>query len=186
MRSPRSATGDDLQLFRLVQSSWETVGRIVIVAGVGYVAILLLVRMTGKRSLSKMNAFDVVINVAYGSILATMVLSDRVAVVDGLTALAVLAVLQYLLSWLSLRSKTVRTIVKAEPALLFYRGEFQQKAMQRERILEEEVRSAIREQGALALEQVEAVVLESAGKLSVVRRYDAAPTALQDVGSNST
>ena len=69
-----------------------------------------------------MNAFDLVVTVALGSILATMLLSKDVALAEGIVAFAVLIGLQFLIAWLSVRSRTISGLVKAEPRLLVFQG----------------------------------------------------------------
>ena len=84
--------------------------------------VLLLLRVSGKRTLTKMNAFDLVVTVALGSTLATVLLTKSVALAEGLTAFVLLIFLQFVLIWLSVRSRAVSRLVKSEPTLLAYQG----------------------------------------------------------------
>jgi uncharacterized membrane protein YcaP (DUF421 family) len=136
------------------------------------VILLLLLRISGKRTLSKMNAFDLVVTVALGSTLATVLLSKDVALAEGVTALAMLIVLQFIITWLTVRSNRVNQWVKSDPRLLFYQGEFLHGAMKTERINEDEVRQAIRGQGISSVSDVYAVVIETDGSLNVTKRSD--------------
>ena len=147
---------------------WMTLGRTALIGALAYVALVLLLRISGKRTLSKMNAFDFVVTVALGSTLATVLLSSSVSLARGVLAFAVLIFLQFIITWLSTRSSAVRSLVKAEPTLLVHKGEFLRGAMKRERVTEEEVRAAMRSQGISAVEEVEAVVLETTSDISVV------------------
>lgn len=149
---------------------WGGLWRTVVVGTLAYVALILLLRVSGKRSLSKMNAFDLVVTVALGSTLATVLLSKSVALAEGVTAFALLILLQYVITWLSVRSDRVRRAVKAEPRLLFHSGRFLRRAMKWERVTEDELRAAIRGQGIADLAQVEAVVLETDGSFNVLRK----------------
>ncbi len=79
-----------------------------------------------------------------------------------------LILLQFIITWLSVRSKKVSELVKGEPALLYHRGQFLSSQMKRSRVTESEVQAAAREQGNGALEQVAAVVLETDGSFSVI------------------
>ena len=158
----------------MVFSDWSTLGRIIIVGTLAYISLVVLLRVTGKRTLSKMNAFDLIVTVALGSTLATVLLSKDVALVDGVVAFALLIGLQFVITWLSVRSPTVSRLVKATPTLLLYRGEVLHGALRRARVVEAEVLAAVRESGYLALEQVEAVVLETDGTFSVIKRSEAA------------
>lgn len=151
---------------------WASLGRVVLVGVLAYLALVVILRVSGKRTLSKMNAFDLVVTVALGSTLATILLSRDVALAEGVVALALLVLLQFSLTWLSVRSRTVSRLVKSEPALLFHRGEFLSVAMKRERVVEPEILAAIRGAGMAGLGGVEAVILETDGTFSVLERSD--------------
>ena len=150
--------------------SWAGVGRTIVVGILAYIALVSLLRVSGKRTLSKMNAFDLVVTVALGSTLATILLSKDVALAEGVTAFLALIALQYVVAWLSVRSALVRRLVKSEPTLLLYRGQYLKQALRRQRVTEAEVRAAVRAQGIAALEDVEAVVLETDGSFTTVSR----------------
>lgn len=162
-------------------SSWYALLRIVVIAACGYVILIALLRMSGKRTLSKLNAFDLVITVAIGSTFSNLVVSKDTALADGAIALATLIGLQFLVTWSSVRTQVVDRLAKAEPTLLFYGGEFRENTMKRERVTKGEVLGAVRRQGIESLEQAAAVVLETGGELTVIRRSGRPPTSLADV-----
>ncbi len=164
-------------------SSWYTLVRIVVIAVCGYVMLIALLRISGKRTLSKLNAFDLVITVAIGSTFSNLVMSKDTALADGVVALATLIGLQFLVTWSSVRTQVVDRLAKAEPTLLFYGGEFRVDAMKRERVTQGEVLGAVRGQGIESLDQAEAVVLETGGELTVIRRSGHRSTSLVDVPS---
>ncbi len=149
-------------------SSLSDLLRIVIVGTLAYVALILMLRAAGKRVLSKMNAFDFVVTVALGSTLATVLLSKDVVLAEGVTALALLIALQYSIAWLSIRFRSVRRFTRSEPTLLFFRGNYLDAAMKRERVTEDAIRAGMRASGYLHLDQVEAVVLQTDGSLTVI------------------
>ena len=142
--------------------------RVAVVGALAYVGLVLLLRVSGKRTLSKMNAFDLVVTVALGSTLATVLLSTSVALAEGLLAFALLIFLQFGVTWLSVRSAAVRRLVKNEPKMLFYDGEFLREAMRAERVTEEEVEAAMRQQGIADLRGVGAAVLETDGSVTII------------------
>ncbi|HEV7367589.1 DUF421 domain-containing protein [Arenibaculum sp.] len=148
---------------------WEGLWRTAIVGTLAYVALVLILRVSGKRTLSKLNAFDFVVTVALGSTLATILLDSRTALAEGVLALALLIFLQFAITWLSARSSGFQALVKAEPSLLFHRGRFLHGALRAERVTEVEILAALRSQGVADLSDVEAVVLETDGTLSAVK-----------------
>lgn len=162
--------------------SWQGLVRVLVVGTLAYVGMVVLQRVTGKRTLSKMNAFDLIVTVALGSALANVLLSEQVALLEGLLAFALLMGLQYAVSWLSVRSEVVSRLVKSEPKLLVFRGQMLKDAMRRERVVEAEVLQALRAAGTASLENVEAVVLETDGTFAVVQRSEVErPSSLADV-----
>ena len=152
--------------------SWAGLGRVLLVGTLAYVALVLLLRISGKRTLSKLNAFDLVVTVALGSTLATVLLRKSVALAEGALALALLISLQYAIAWLSVRSPRLEGMIKAEPTLLLHRGRFLEQAMRAERITREEILAALRASGAAEPQAIAAVVLETDGSLSVIAQAD--------------
>ena len=148
--------------------------QVAVLALVAYAALVVLLRVSGKRTLTDLNAFDFVVTVALGSILATTILSPSVALVDGLTALAVLIICQGVVALLASRFDAVRRAVKSEPALVVHEGRLLHKAMRDARLSEAAVLAAVRSAGRADLTDVHAIVLETNGALSVVPD---APTA---------
>ena len=151
---------------------WTGLLRVVVVGVLAYAGLVVLLRVSGKRTLSKLNAFDVVVTVALGSTFATILLSSDVALAEGLVAFALLIGLQLAITWLSVRWPVVQGLVKAEPRLLLHRGRPLPEALRQERVTLEEIDAAIRAQGTASREQVDAVVLETDGSLSVLARVD--------------
>lgn len=155
--------------------------RVVVVGVLAYLALIFVLRVSGKRTLSKMNAFDLIVTVALGSVLATVLLSSDVTLMEGIVAFIVLIGMQFIIAWLSVRSSTVSGWVKSEPRLLFHQGKFLQHALLQERVTEEEVRSAVRAQGIATMESVEAVILETDGSFSALRETGQPASALHGV-----
>lgn len=151
-----------------IYAGWEPPIRTVLVGVASYAALIAVLRFSGKRTLSKLNAFDLIVTVALGSTLATILLSKDVALVEGLTALVVLVLLQFVVAYLSMRSSTVARLVKSEPTLIVRNGQLLRDAMRRERVAETEVEQAARLNGATRIEEIEAMILESDGSFSVV------------------
>jgi uncharacterized membrane protein YcaP (DUF421 family) len=151
-----------------LMQSWESLGRTVFTGVTAYVALIAMLRLSGKRALAKMNAFDLVVTIALGSTLAAIITSDRLPLANGLLALGLLVLVQYLVAWATVRSATFRRLVKSEPTLLLYRGTPLDQALKRSRITSGEVLAALRQAGIRRLGDAGAVVLEPDGSLTVI------------------
>jgi uncharacterized membrane protein YcaP (DUF421 family) len=152
--------------------SWYNIGRTLTLSIVGFAALIILLRGSGKRTLSKLNVFDFVFVVAVGSVFASTIISKDVTLVEGILSLATLIGIQLILAELAARSRTAERIINGEPALLLSRGKFLKSALKKERITEEEVRAAIRAKGINRVEDVDAVILENDGTLSVAHHAE--------------
>jgi uncharacterized membrane protein YcaP (DUF421 family) len=162
--------------------SWTVAGRTLIVGVLAYAILVIWLRVSGKRTLSKWNAFDFIVTIALGSTLASILTSKNVALTQGALALGLLVALQFVITWLSVRMAWVRRLVKAEPTLLLDDGRICHKALRKQRVTESELRAAVRANGIAALEDVAAVVLETDGTFSVIKRSDGdSRSALEDV-----
>lgn len=151
----------------MLWNSWGDVLKIVVVCIASYVGLLLFQRASGKRTLSKLNAFDLVVTVAMGSMLATTILSPDVSLVGGLAGIGLLMLLQLLVTFLSVRMPGFKRMVKASPTLLVDDGQLLEDAMMRERVTQDEILQAVRSNGRGSLDGV-SVVLETNGTMSVV------------------
>lgn len=161
---------------------FESLAWTLVVGVSAYAALILFLRISGRRTLSKMNSFDLVVTIALGSTLATVLLSDSVSLADGLVAFALLIGLQFLVTWTSVRLQWVRRIITGEPIMLFYSGGFLPQLLLKARVTENEVRAAVRGAGLAHMEEVGAVILETDGSFSVIRKVpDAGCTSLEGV-----
>jgi len=150
--------------------SWSDVGRVVAVGAAAYLSVVVVLRVSGKRTLAKLNAFDLVVTVALGSTLATILLNSDVSWAEGVTALLLLAGLQALVAWVTVHRSGARAVVTSRPTLVWCDGRPIESALVQQRVAVDEVRQAVRATGTGDLDQVAAVVLESDGTLSVIPR----------------
>jgi len=146
----------------------DGLGAILVTGPLAYFAIIALIRAFGKRSLSQMNAFDLVVTVALGSLLASTILDDTVPLLEGVVAIGILLVGQFLITFLSTRTGTIMRLVRADPSLVYSRGAFMEDAMMRARVTRSDVLSAVRSAGHGSTAEVDAVVLEPDGSFSVL------------------
>lgn len=149
--------------------TWTSLGRVIFVGALAYGGLVLMLRISGKRTLSKMNAFDLVVTVALGSTLATVLLNHSVPLAEGLAGFALLIGLQFVITWLSVRSESVQDAVKAQPTVLVNRGMPLPDALKQQRVTMEEVQAALRQSGQAELDDRTSVVLETDGSMSVMR-----------------
>lgn len=152
--------------------SWENIIRTVVITILAYGLLIFFLRVAGKRTLSKMNAFDFIVTIALGSTLATVILSKDVVLADGVLAFFLLISLQYVITWLSVRNKVISNLVKSSPSLLVYKGQLLKQAMKKERIDEDEIYAVVRQNGLGTIDEADAVVLETDGSLTLIKNVE--------------
>ena len=147
---------------------WAPVGRVVVVGVAMYVALVVLLRLSGSRTLSTMNAFDFIVTVALGAVFGRALTATSVALLEAVVAFVLLIALQYAVASAQRRWPRINDVVTNPPALLYFRGRFLEDAMRRSRISHDAVYAAVRKHDLGSLRDVDAVVLESSGELSVI------------------
>lgn len=152
--------------------NWESLFRTFIITILAYIAMIVFLRISGKRTLSKMNAFDFIVTVALGSSLATVALNKDVALADGALVFFILIFLQYIITWLSVRVKKAKQIITSQPTLLLYKGNLLLESLKQQRITIEEIYLVAREKGITDLMEIDAIVLETTGELTIIHKVD--------------
>ncbi|NLN25523.1 MAG: DUF421 domain-containing protein [Bacteroidetes bacterium] len=161
-------------------------GRLMLITVSTYVALVIMLRIAGKRTLAKMNAFDFVVTIAIGSVLSIIMMDKTIPLLEGIAALALLIILQYLISLATVNFKSLNSFVRSSPTLLFYEGEMLKKNMKKERVTKSEILASLRKEGIHSIADVKAVVIESNGDLSVIKKDKSKPTeTLQNVNSKN-
>jgi uncharacterized membrane protein YcaP (DUF421 family) len=159
----------DLDLARF-GASWETLTAIVLSAIGVYIAVIVLTRVAGLRSLAKMSSFDFAATVAVGSTVASTALGST-PLVNGVAALCMLYGLQYLIATLR-RQNALRGAVDNSPMLLMVDGEVIEGNLRHTRVSREELWSQLRLAGVRRRDQVRAVILETTGDMSILQVGD--------------
>jgi uncharacterized membrane protein YcaP (DUF421 family) len=151
---------------------WSSLGNIALRGVVCFTGLVLLLRLGGKRTLTKMNAFDFIMTFTIGSTLASVITNEQLSIADGMTALAIIIGMQYIIAWCEVRSRTFQKVIKSQPTVLFKNGEFQSDQMHAERITQIEILAALRYKGFADPSQVDLVLMETNGSLSVIPKKD--------------
>lgn len=165
---------------------WESLAHVALCALISYITLFVFIRISGKRTLAKLNAFDFVVTVTLGSTLSSMILA-KVTITEGCTALFVIIALQFLLAYLAKSSHKMEKVINSSPTLLFYNGQFIEDAMLKEVITTEEIYAEIRKYRIEHLYDVRAVVMELNGEITVIKKSEGSGlTSLEDIDLAST
>ena len=130
--------------------------------------VYLLTRIIGRRELSSMEPFDLILLIVVGDAIQQGLTQDDYSVTGALIVIGTFAVLQILVSYLSYRFPRLRPALDGEPIVVVQDGQAIEKNMKRERITLEEVMVEARLQQVASLDQIAWAVLETSGKISII------------------
>lgn len=149
-------------------TTWADVGWVVASTVAFYVTTFAAVRIAGRRTLTQLSAFDVLVTIALGSLLATTVVSDDPSYARGAAALLTLLGLQVGFAWLRMKIPVLRRVLEFPPEeLLAEDGSLDLPSSPLSaQLTEEEVMTALRQAGIFDRSQVSVIILEPTGKLS--------------------
>ncbi|WP_442844703.1 DUF421 domain-containing protein [Leeuwenhoekiella sp. H156] len=137
-----------------------------------FILIVVLTRIFGLKSFSKMTGFDFVVTVAIGSILGMSINSSKPSILLGAVILIALFSLNYLVTLLRFKSEKVEDLIDNDPLLIMENGEVLWDNMKASKVTEAELQSKLREANVIRLSEVKAVILETTGEISVMHTTD--------------
>jgi uncharacterized membrane protein YcaP (DUF421 family) len=156
----------------------STVLEIVIRTAIIYAAVLIGMRLSGKRQVGQMTPFDLVLLLLIANAVQNAMTGPDTSLIGGLAAAGTLLVLNVIISRLAFRIRRVRNVVEGNPTLLIHAGKIIPDHLEHERIGEKALHQALREHGVAAVEEVQTAILEIDGSISVIRK-DEMPKAPQ-------
>lgn len=137
-----------------------------------YFAILLLLRLAGKRQVGQMSASDFVVLLLISNAVQNSMTGGDNSITGGVVLAATLVALGSLFSYLTYRSKRLENLIEGTPRILVHHGKLVEANLRKERLSAYELRTMLRHQGVHAFEELQEAVLESDGSLSVIRKSD--------------
>lgn len=143
---------------------------IVIRATVVFAFLYLLMRMLGRRELSSLEPFDIILLVVIGDLVQQGVTQSDYSVTGALLAVSTIALLTVLVSWTNFRFRRLRPVLTGEPIVLVEDGEVIEANLRRQRLTVEEVESEARLEQITSLEDVRWAILETNGEISFVEK----------------
>ena len=143
---------------------------IVLRAAAAFVLVFLLLRVTGRRELSTLEPFDLILLVVIGDLVQQGVTQSDMSFTGLVLAVGTFTVLAVATSWLSYRFKAMRNVLEAAPLVVVEHGKPIEHNMRAERLTLEEVAEAARLQQVASLDDVEWAIIEPSGQISIIPR----------------
>ncbi|MHB0870811.1 MAG: DUF421 domain-containing protein [Chloroflexota bacterium] len=151
-------------LWQLGISAWELAIRSAVI----YLALLVGLRLFGKREIGQFTLFDLVMVLLIANAVQPAITGPDDSLLGGMIIIAVLLGINWAVGWLRLRSPLVRRVLLSHPTVIAQNGSWLPEALHREGVDQEEAEMALREHGVESVEQVKLAVLELDGTISIV------------------
>jgi len=145
---------------------WELIIR----AGVVYVFLLLLLRLTGKRQVGQLSPFDLVLLLVLSNAVQNYMNAGDNSLAGGLISAATLVGLNYGIGYVTYKNKRLETLIEGRPQIIIHNGKVYEDVMQSAKLTHHELNAALRRAGCGCAEEVQAAVLENNGSISVIAR----------------
>lgn len=137
---------------------------------VGFVVLLLLTRILGKKQISQMTFFTYITGIALGNIAGDMVVHRDITVLDGVTGMVLWAVLTLVVEFASLKSSKARVLLDGEPTIVIKEGRVLERAMASNRLNMDDLSMLLRNKDVFSVGEVDYAILEPNGELSVLKK----------------
>lgn len=154
---------------------WQQVLGISLSALGFYLGLMLFTRLMGLRSFSKLSSHDFAMTVGIGSILASTVLSDSPSLLQGLFAVAMLFVIQGVISIIRRKVKPLKALIDNQAIILMAHGEYFWDNLKEANLSTSDVQEVLRKNGLKSKSEVFAVIMETTGDMSVIKNDDTTP-----------
>jgi uncharacterized membrane protein YcaP (DUF421 family) len=149
-------------------------------AGAVYAVMLVVIRLSGKRTIGNFTAFDLLVALMLGEVVDEIIYGD-VTFAQGATAILTVAVLQYANSWMSYWDHGTDKVLEGTPSVVVRNGRLERDGMRKERMNEKDVMAELRLRGVSDVHEVKLASVENDGQVSVIREDWAEPLQKGDV-----
>jgi len=147
-----------------------------------YILVLLVMRLMGKREISQMQPFELVIAIMIADLAAVPMSDTGIPITSGIVPILALLLFQLIISIINLKSITLRKVICGKPRILIYRGRIDEKALKKEKITINELQERLREESIFTIGDVEYAILETSGNLSIIQKPEKRNTIPEDLG----
>lgn len=146
-----------------------------------YFFVVLVLRLMGKRQIGELEPSELVVTIMVSDLAAMPITNVGTPLLVSLLAILILVILEIFISYFSYRSTKVRTVFYGRPSMFYENGRLNQKEMRRQRFNVADLMEEIRNNGAVSLDEVEYVLMETNGKVSVILKSENSPVTPQDL-----
>ena len=137
-----------------------------------FVFLYVLMRMIGRRELSSLEPFDLILLIVLGDAVQQGLTQDDYSLTGAFLAIGTIAIMQVAVSYANFRFPKLRPVLDGEPIVVVQDGRPIEKNLKRERVTIEDLAAAARQQNIAKIEDVQWAVMETSGAISFIKKSD--------------
>lgn len=145
-----------------------------------YILVLLVMRLMGKREIGQMQPFELVIAIMIADLAAVPMSDTGIPITSGIIPILALLLFQLIISFINLKSITLRKIICGKPQMLIFRGKIDEKALKKEKMTINELQERLRQKDIFSIGDVEYAILETSGDISIIQKPEKRNTIPED------
>lgn len=146
-----------------------------------YILVVIVIRMMGKRQIGELQPFELVITIMIAELAASPMENTGIPLVNGIIPIITLLFLESLFSVLVLKSEKARKLIDGTPSIIMDKGEISYRELKRQRININDLLEHLRTEGYYNLHELEYVIIEPDGKLSIIPKAENRPITPKDM-----
>ncbi len=147
------------------------------------VTLFLVTKMLGKKQVSQLSLFDYVIGISIGNFAAEMTINLETSEVNGILAVVLFGVFAYTISYLTTKSICLRRFFQGTPTIIVEKGKILENNMRKIKLDINDLLEELRSKGYFSLNEVEYVIMEVSGDVSILPKAKYKPLTLNDMNT---
>jgi uncharacterized membrane protein YcaP (DUF421 family) len=157
-------------------------GTVLIRGIVGFILLLILARIMGKKHITDMTYYEYIVGIAIGGIAAELTFGTEVRMSNFILGLLIWSIIPIIISKFEMKSIRFRALIEGHPTVLIKNGKILEKNLKKENLTIDELMIHLRQKDAFKISEVESAIMEKSGLISVMKKSDLQPLTPKDMG----
>ena len=148
---------------------------------IGFIILLALTRLLGKKQLSQLTVFTYITGIVLGEMAGEIIINKDVRIIHGITAMVLWCALVILVEYISMKSAKIRVLLDDEPSIVIKKGQIDEKSLKKQRLNLDDLTMQLRINQVFSIIDVEYAILEPNGALTVMKKQGKDPVTKEDM-----
>ncbi|KGX85626.1 YetF domain-containing protein [Pontibacillus marinus] len=148
---------------------------------IAFITLLLLTRLMGRKEISQLTFFNFVSAIAVGTVAGSLTIDQALSIGNGIYALVGWTAFTIIMGYIDIKSKAARNVIEGQPVIVVKQGQVMENELRKLRLDINELNAKLREKNVFSINEVDYAILETDGKLSVMKKDKDKPVTQKDM-----